>query len=899
MTKSELHTLSIDQAFQHLQSSHAGLSADEAAKRLVRYGRNELPHERPFSYATVFFSQFKNILIIILLGAVAISFVLRDYVDGYVILAAISLNVVIGFIQEIRAERSLEKLRQIVTFKASVRRDGQETRIGAAELVPGDVVMLRTGNRVPADVRLVKVYDLKTNEAALTGESAPVEKIIDSLPSAVVIAERKNCAFFGTTVVRGTAEGMVIATGLDTELGKIAELLKSTKEEPTPLQHKLTIFSRQLGTTILGISSLLFVVGLLLGYDPEQMFVTAVALAVAAVPEGLVVAVTVVLAIGMRSILKQGSLVRKLVAAETLGSTTVICADKTGTLTEGIMRVVKVVTHDRHTDPRTAHQHTDTPHPDASPSYFLALEIGVLASDAYIENPDARFEHRRIIGTPTEQALTYAASQAGVNQRELAKQYRRLEEFPFDSEHKYMATLHEDSQKHRILFIKGAPEILLGKSVYIETSGKEVVLSPERRAKLSDEYRQLSKEGLRLLAVGYKKVGVDFSDLRHHLDLLNKMVIVGFMAMKDPLRLEAKATIEQAMGAGIKTVMITGDHRLTATAIASELGLPAQEGNIIEGARFEKLTHEDLPQRVHDISVYARVNPKDKLRIIDALQERGDVVAMTGDGVNDAPALKSADIGIALGSGTDVAKETADIVLLDNNFKTIVHAVEQGRIIYDNIRKIILYLLSDSFTEILLIGASLLIGLIVPGGFVLPLLASQILWINLITDGFPYVALTMEPAEGDVMKERPVSRKEHIVSRRMWLFVGLISVITAIVNLALFVSMLSHTGDVERVRTLIFTSVAIDSLLYVFSIRSLHIPIWRTNFFSNWYLIAAVGVACILQLAAIYAPILQNVFETVSLRGSDWLIVLVLCVIALIASEGGKYILFRTSRPVS
>ncbi|MFH1236386.1 MAG: HAD-IC family P-type ATPase [Parcubacteria group bacterium] len=899
MTNSELHTLSIDQAFRHLQSSHAGLSADEAAKRLVRYGRNELPHERPFSYAIIFLSQFKSILIIILLCAMAISFVLRDNVDGYVILAAVGLNVIIGFVQEIRAERSLEKLRRIVTFKASVRRAGQETQVDAGEVVPGDIVILRAGYRAPADVRLIKVYDFKTDESTLTGESAPVEKIIESLPSAVVTAERKNCAFFGTTVVRGTAEGIVVATGIHTELGKIAELLKSTEEDPTPLQHKLVVFSRQLGGAILGISLLLFVVGLLLGYDPEQMFVTAVALSVAAVPEGLVVAVTVVLAIGMRRILTQGSLVRKLVAAETLGSTTVICTDKTGTLTEGVMRVVKVVTHDRHTDPRIAHQHADPPHPDASPSYFLALEIGLLASDAYIENPDARFEHRRIIGSPTEQALVYAASQAGLNQQELTKQYGRLEELPFDSEHKYMATLHEDSQKHRILFIKGAPEILLGKSAYIETSGKEVVLSPERRAKLSDEYRQLSKEGLRLLAVGYKKVGKNFSDLRHHLDLLNEMVIVGFMAMKDPLRLEAKATIEQAMDAGIKPVMITGDHRLTAAAIASELGLPDQEANIIEGARFEKLTHEELPQRVHDISVYARVNPRDKLRIVDAFQERGEVVAMTGDGVNDAPALKSADIGIALGSGTDVAKETADIVLLDNNFKTIVHAVEQGRIIYDNIRKIILYLLSDSFTEILLIGASLLIGLIVPGGFVLPLLASQILWINLITDGFPYIALTMEPAESDVMKERPVPKKEPIVSKRMWMFIGLISLVTAVVNLAVFVIMLTHTGDVERVRTLIFTSVAMDSLLYVFSIRSLHLPLWRTRIFLNWYLVVAVVVACLLQLAAIYLPVLQNVFETVSLRASDWLIVFVLCVIALIASEGGKYILFRDSRRAS
>ncbi|MFC1687584.1 cation-translocating P-type ATPase, partial [Patescibacteria group bacterium] len=626
------------------------------------------------------------------------------------------------------------------------------------------------------------------------------------------------------------------------------------------------------------------------------ILVPAVAVAVAAVPEGLVVIMTVILAIGMQRILRQGSLVRKLVAAETLGSTTVICTDKTGTLTEGIMRVVKVVTHDRHTDMGPASQVQESKSFAGSPSYFLALRIGMIGSNAFIENPEARFEHRVIIGTPTEQALVHAASQASINQEALKKEFPRLEELPFDSEKKYMVTLNEDTRHHRILFIKGAPEIILDKASKLEVDGKELELRLSRRGKLTEEYKELSRQGLRLLAVGYKKVDKGYEKINQQDDLVDGMTIVGFMAMKDPLREDTRQTIELCQEAGIRPVMITGDHRLTAMAIAQELGLPSKEENVIEGAQFEKLNSKELKKQVEKISVYARVNPQDKLRIVNALQSRGEVVAMTGDGVNDAPALKTADIGLALGSGTDVAKDTADIVLLDNHFKTIVRAVEEGRIIFNNIKKVILYLMSDSFTEIIIIGTSLFIGIIGTGSFPLPLLATQILWINLITDGFPNIALTLEPADRDVMKDKPVPLNQPIVTSHMWSLVAIVSLVTGIATLILFTIIYRTTGDIDLARTVAFTAVAIDSLLYVFSIRSMRKPIWNKNFFTNPYLLVAVALGFGLQLLAIYMPFFQRIFHTVPLTLGHWFDLLLVSLAAIVAIEISKMVFNRVKK---
>ncbi|MBU0597987.1 HAD-IC family P-type ATPase [Patescibacteria group bacterium] len=879
----QYYNLSREEALKGLATSYSGLSSEEVSKRLNTYGKNKLPEEKPFSFWLLFLRQFKSALIYILLIAALVSFFLQDYINMYVILAAVGINVIVGFIQEFRAQKALEKLRRIVTLYARVRRNGREMEIKTEDIVPGDIVILSAGQKISADIRITQAVDLKIDEASLTGESFPIKKTDDKLSSAVIIAEQKNMAFMGTTVVAGTGEGVVVNTGHKTELGKIATLIKDTKEESTPLQKKLASLGRMLGIIILIISFFIFLVGIILKYDLKEMFTTAVALAVAAIPEGLVVVLTVILAIGMQRILKQKSLVRKLIAAETLGSITVICTDKTGTLTEGEMRVVKIITHDKtlNTD-----RHTDSKKAEEIPakSFFLALKIGVLSSDAHIENPDEAIEHRTVIGMPTEKALVLAAAQTGMDLDQLNKENPRYEVVPFESDKRFMATLNKSRKDEKTIYFKGAPEVILGSAKKIDLDGKIVNLEEKKKNKLRAEYESLSSEGLRILALGFKEVDKNYSNLRDDPAILENLTFVGFAGIKDPLRREAKQTIKLCQEAGIRPVMLTGDHRLTAQAIAKELNLPHGSKNIIEGGEFEKLDEKKLKSRIADISVYARVNPGDKLRIIDAWQDRGEVVAMTGDGVNDAPALKSADIGVALGSGTDVAKETADIVLLDNNFSTIVKAVEQGRIIYDNIKKVVLYLMSDSFTEMIIISLSLLLG------WPLPLLAAQILWINLVTDGFPNIALTVEPGEPDIMKQKPVAPKKSIVDFEMKFLIFFISLITGLLALGIFYYVWKTTGDLDKARTMTFAAVAIDSLLYVFSCRNLRHSIWHRKIFSNKYLILAVLAGFLVQLPAIYLPFFQNVFQTVSLSFADWLMVISLGLITIIAIEISKWL---------
>jgi len=877
------YNLSIEEVYKSLKTPEGGLSDNNVQKRLEQYGFNKLPAEKPFSLWLLFLRQFQSTLIYILLIAAVISFFLHDYVNMWVILAAVGLNVIVGFIQEFRAQRALEKLRKVVTRYATVKRDGHEVQIETDSLVPGDVVVLKAGDKVPADIRLIKKADFKVNEASLTGESFPVKKTIEALPSAVIVAEQKNMVFMGTTVVAGSAEGIVAYTGKQTQLGKIATLIKSTKEDPTPLQRKLTSLGKTLGVIILSISFVIFLVGIILKYDFKEMFTTAVALAVSAIPEGLVVVVTVILAIGMQRILKQGSLVRKLIAAETLGSVTVICTDKTGTLTEGVMKVARIITHNHNLD-TASFKINESEKGTAQKTYFVALKVGLLCSNAYIENPQAALEHKIVIGSPTEKALVYAAQQAGIDQDAVRGKNPRIEEIPFDSDKKYMVTLHHDKNDKKTIYYKGAPEKILGQSSRIDLDGKIEGLTPKRRSKIQREYEQLSREGLRILALAYRSVEKNYKSMHQDEKLFSDVVFVGFVGIKDPLRQEAAVTIEQCKQAGIRPIMLTGDHKLTAQAIAKELDLPSGEQNVIEGEKFEKFDEKELAKKISDISVYARINPQDKLRIVDAWQEKGEVVAMTGDGVNDAPALKSADIGVALGSGTDVAKETADLVLLDNNFRTIIRAIKEGRIIYNNIKKVILYLMSDSFTEMIVIIGGLLLG------WPLPLLAAQILWINLISDGFPNIALTMELGDKDIMKQKPVSPKKSIVDYETKFLIILISVLSGVLALGIFYWVWKSTGDLEKARTMTFGAVAVNSLLYVFSCRSLRTFIWQRMMFSNKYLLVAVVLGFLLQLTAMYVPFFQNVFQTVSLSFADWMVVFSVGFVDIIAIEITKWL---------
>ncbi|MDP3964405.1 MAG: HAD-IC family P-type ATPase [bacterium] len=878
------YTLSQTTVFETLKSRKTGLTNREVAARQKRYGFNTLPEERRASWFFVLIRQFRNWLVYILLFAAIISLALGELVDMWVILAAVLINMVVGFIQENRAMRAMDKLRKVVSFQAIVTRDGEERSIEVKDLVPGDIVLLEPGDKVPADLRIFEESTMRVNEAKLTGESRPVEKDIVRLKSDLILADQVNMAFMGTVVVSGSGRGIVCQTGITTELGQIAQMIKEAKKEQTPLQERLDRMSKALGGTIIGLSVLIMIFGMLAGHEFVEMFTTAVAIAVAAIPEGLAVAVTVILAIGMQRILKQKGLVRKLVAAETLGSTTVICTDKTGTLTEGEMRVVRVITNNSDFDLNADKYKTHLQEIGERSSYLMAMKIGVLCNDAHIENEYRELEHWKIFGNPTEKALILAGSQIGLNRSNLEKVSPRLATIPFSSEKKFMMTLHQGQKKGNVVYLKGAPEKVLGMSGRVDLDGHIETMNEAKRKNIIKRVEHLSTKGLRIMALGYKPVNGEMKNLKPSPELYSDFVFVGLIGIKDPLRAEAKDTIKLCKKAGIKIVMITGDHKLTAQAIAQELGLEAKTANILEGKDLASMNQTDLRKRVRDITVYARVSPRDKLRIIDAWQAEGEVVAMTGDGVNDAPALRSADIGVAVGSGTDIAKETADLIILDDNFQTIVAAVKQGRVIFDNIKKVILYLLSDGFSEVVVISIALLFGL------PLPLVAAQILWINLVTDGFPDIALTMEPEEREVMDEAPLKRNSPIIDTEMKWLIGLVSLISGFAAFGLFYYFWNSTGDVELARTMVFSLVGVDSLVYVFSCRSLRQPIWRKNPFVNPYLLLAVAAGGALQFAAIYAPPLQNILRTVPLNLDQWTAIAIAIVVEIAVIETVKYV---------
>jgi len=889
MTETKWYKLSSEEALKKLNSSIHGLSQEEVKKRQKEYGKNELPREKQMPWLKLFFSQFKSSLVYILLAATVVSFFLGDYLDGYVILAAVIINVIIGFFQERKAQNALKKLKEVITLKTLVFRDGQEFEINVEQLVPGDILVLYAGDKIPADARIVSAKDLKLNEASLTGEAYPIEKFSHKITKETSLPDRQNMVYMGTVVAEGSARAVVTNTGDKSEFGKIAKLVKETKQDKTPLQVKLTRFSRQLAVIVLVASALLLAIGLSTGREFIEMFTTSVAVAVSAIPEGLLIAVTLILTIGMQRILKHKSLVRNLLSAETLGSTTVICTDKTGTLTEGIMHVSQIMTnrHDFSTeDPQTAINK------DSAESFIFALKIGMLCNDAFIENEEDDLKKWKIAGgNPTGRALLNAGIKLGLRKSELEKEYKRIDEIPFDSKIKYMATLHHYSKEQNIIFIKGAPEKILEMSSHVDNDGQRIKMTGPKKKELEKKFEKLSNKGLRILALGYKRLGGKFNSLEDFEEEDDKDIIfVGFMALKDPLRKEAKETIKLVEQAGIKPVMITGDHKLTAQSIAQELDLPAKAENIIEGDELQKMSDYELKKKVKEISVYARVSPEDKLRIVDAWQANNEVVAMTGDGVNDAPALKSANVGIALGSGTDVAKGVAGLVLMDDNFKTIEKAVEQGRVIFDNIKKVILYLLSDSFSEILLITGCFILG------YPLPLLAAQILWINLVNDTFPSLAMSVEPAEKQVMKEKPQGLVSSVLNTEMKIIIAIVSGLSAIASLIIFVYFYETTGNLTLARTVTFANMAFDSLPLVFSIRSFRRSILKMNPFRNKSLIVAVLICLFLLLIAIYVPFLQKVLRTESLGLIHWTVIVITTFIEIVIIEITKYFYARKEK---
>jgi len=802
-----------------------------------------------------------------------ISLLFGEFVDAYVILAAVLINVVVGFIQEYKANQSLEKLNQVVKRESLVIRDDHESKIEVKDLVPGDIIVLESGARVPADVRLLQVNSLEINEANLTGESVPVKKHVRVVDKETLLAERKNMAFMGTLVVEGRGMAVVCQTGLDTEIGQITVMLKETEDEQTPLQKKLNVFAKFITKVVLGIALLLFILGVIEGHAWAEMFTLAVAVAVSAIPEGLVIGMTMILTVGMKRILKNNGLVRKLVSAETLGSTTVICTDKTGTLTEGEMRITQIVTANNHSD--LAVQSLKDIEIDKETE--MLMQVAWLCNDAVVEYPDNFVDYWSIIGSPTEKALLLFGGQNSVI-RDLSKEYHRLEEIPFDSERKYMVTRHSYDKTHDIIFVKGAPEKILNFSSKYLNKNKATKLTKAKHDTFSEQWESLSKKGLRVLAGSYKLVPKTMKGLETCKERPRDMIMAGIWGLSDPLRPETKETIQDTWKAGIRTVIITGDNKFTARSIATDLGIDTDKNSVVTGDELLKMSDEQLDQKITGIKVYARVTPGDKLRIIKAWQKRGEVVSMTGDGVNDAPALKAADVGVVVSSGSDVAKETADLVLLDNNFKTIVMAIKQGRVIFANIKKVILYLLSDSFSELMIIVGSLIMRL------PLPILTAQILWVNLVNDSLPALSLTMEPEEKEIMNKKPRRQTKLLDFENKFLIIT-ISLITGATSLFIFWYVLQKTGDEVLARTAAFTDLGIDSLIYVFSIKSLDKPIFKYNPFKNKYLNISVVIGFLLQLSAVYLPFLNKALQTKPLQWPQWQVILILVIFNIVMIE--------------
>ncbi len=884
-----------------------GITSEEAKKRLARYGPNALPEVPPVPFWRKFLGQLRSFLVIILLAATALSMLLGDWIEAGAILAIVVLNAFIGAIQESRAEQALQSLKKMAAPEAQVLRDGVRQTIPARELVPGDIVLLEAGSIVPADLRLLETAQLRVDESSLTGESVPVDKDASAvLPEETPLADRANMAFLGTTVVYGRGVGVVVATGPATVLGEIAGVIEEPQEE-TPLQRKLEEFGRVLGILILVVCGIVFFVEIL--RDPNLhillddgflaylrasrnailgFFIIAVSLAVAAVPEGLPAIVTMCLAVGMREMLRRNALVRRLPSVETLGSATVICADKTGTLTQNQMTVTRIwvdgelvsVTGQGYKPEGQFLKDGQPIGPQDYPLLLGALWVGLLCGDAELREENGV---HRVVGDPTEGALVVAARKAGLFRNAIP----RLSELPFDSDRKRMTTIHPAEafplplSTPYVAVVKGAPDVVLAHSATVATRTGSAPLTSAEREKISRANEELAGQGLRVLAVAYRPIPSLPEDPVPE-EIERDLIFLGLLGMQDPPRPEVRQALETARHAGLRTIMITGDHVATATAIAQQIGLLRPNGRVITGNELDRMSDEELLRLVSEVDVFARVSPHHKVRIVDALRARGEIVAMTGDGVNDAPALKRADIGIAMGiTGTDVAKATADMVLLDDNYASIVAAVEQGRVIYANIRKTIYYLLSCNFAEIAIIFGAVLLG------WPVPLTAIQLLLLNLLTDGAPALALGVEPAEPGIMERPPRSPKERIINREMaW---GLFYQAGALTVAVLGVFALAYHGAWrEDADTLAFVTLVVAELFRAYAARSEWIPLFRLGLFTNRWMQWAFLSSLLVILAVVYVPFLQPVFNTLPLTLPMWATLLPLASMPLLLVEARK-----------
>jgi len=872
----EWHAMKTEELMATLKASKKGLSAEEVERRLQEFGPNELVERKRVTAFQIFLGQFKDIFVIMLLIAIAISIGIGEIVDASTIAAIVVLNAIVGFVQEYRSEKAMEAMKKLTAPKARVLRDGKEQFIQAKEVVPGDVILLEAGDRIPADGRLLEVVDLKTDEAVLTGESTAVEKITGTFDMKTPVADRRNSVFMATHVTYGRGRTIITSTGMNTEFGKVAEMVQAVEEMDTPLKQKLARFAKKLGIIIVVICAIIFalelyeifVVGVSMAGEATgdiiKAFEIAIALAVSAVPEGLPAVVTVSLALGARELAKRNAIIRRLASAETLGATTVICSDKTGTLTKGEMTVRKIYTNTKIIDVTGVGYESKGDFllnstrisPNEEAHLALLLRAGTLCSNAY-------FDGKSVIGDTTEGALIVAAGKAGMTKENLASMYPRVQEVPFTSEKKRMTTVHKSPEGKMFAYAKGAPEIILERCDHILKDGKITKLTEKERKSVIGTNEKMAKEALRVLAVAYKELP-NTTEKFDEENLEKNLVFLGLIGMIDPPREEAKEANRLCQQAGIKTVMITGDHKLTAVAIAKELGM-LESDVTLTGAELDKISEEEFEKIVEDVAVYARVSPEHKLRIVKALKEKGHIVAMTGDGVNDAPALKQADIGVAMGiTGTDVTREAADMVLADDNFATIVTAVEGGRAIYDNIRKFSFFLLRSNFDELLVLGTFALLGL------ELPLSAGMILWINLVTDGGPALALTMDPPQEDLMDRPPRNPNEGILYGRIASILATFVTQFVGTGVLFFVAHYVWGRPLAEAQAMAFVQATLQELIIVWNCRSEKHNAFKVGFTSNKFLLVAVVCSGLLTILVPYT----GLFGTAPLDLLDWAIVL-------------------------
>jgi Ca2+-transporting ATPase len=956
------HALKAEEVLKHLEVKNEGLSSEEVEKRLQHYGQNQLKEASRPGFMVLLWAQLNNFVVILLIAASVISALLGDYVEAAAIMAIVVLNSILGIVQEQRAEQALAALKKLAAPDAQVLRDGARCSVPTYNLVPGDIVFLEAGNFIPADLRLLEAINLRVEEASLTGESLPVQKNAASvLEKNVPLGDRKNTAFMGTLVNYGRGRGVVTSTGMHTQLGLIATMLQNVEAEETPLQRRLDQLGRSLSIGSLILVALVFIVALInqtnisdlftnpLGYFAEfaeqitEVFIIAISLAIAAVPEGLPAVVTIALALGMREMIQRHALIRKLSSVETLGSATVICSDKTGTLTQNEMTVTRIwadgqfinVTGTGYT-PNGEFQ-SDGAKVDVKnyPAILSTLWLGLINNDATIETTGENESQQtyRIVGDPTEGALLVAASKAGAIHIDIDEAYPRENEVPFDSERKRMITIHNvldpkshdlspfHDEKHKdwnVIAVKGAPDIVLDLCTqYQGMDDKPRPLTQEAKERILAANDSMTKDALRVIGLAYrleKDVPDDPEKIKAD-ELEKNLVFVGLTGMIDPPRIEVKPALEHARHAGIRTVMITGDFPNTAKAIAESIGLLRPGKKVLTGAALDDMDDEELKKIIEDTDVFARVSPEHKMRIVDALQANDEIVAMTGDGVNDAPAIKRADIGISMGiTGTDVAKETADMVLTDDNYASIVAAVEQGRIIYSNIRKFVFFLLSSNIAEIMIIFLATLAGL--PA----PLTAIQLLWLNLITDGAPALALAMEKGDPDIMDQKPRAKSEPIVNRSMGVGIVVQTIVQTSAVLGAFVMgliwhleagaiipsgtnalsfILAHDWrgiDVQSAETMAFVTLSLAELFRAYTVRSERASLFSIGIFSNKYMQYAVGISITLLLLVCAVPFLQPIFNTHFLTGREWGVVLGLAFTPAIAEEITKFFL-RRSQP--